>query len=57
MDCIIYMVPIAYNEMEFILHLIDQALANGHLQDLDMINAFIDQMLTRLERGVRDGQI
>ena len=39
--------------MEYILEMIDVALALNNMQELDMINTFIDRMIRKLEKGLR----
>ena len=43
--------------MEYILDMIDCALAMGNMQELDMINIFIDRMIRKLERGLRTSEV
>ena len=43
--------------MEYILEMIDVALALDNMQELDMINTFIDRMIRKLERGLRTSEV
>ena len=50
------MIPLC-SQMEYILEMIDVALALDDMQELDMINTFIDRMIRKLERGLRTSEV
>ena len=43
--------------MYYILDMIDVALATDNMQELDMINLFIDRMIRKLERGLSTSEV